>query len=841
VIIRDLLKRQQEILADLESQVAVYESSDLYTENQDLKSKLENLTAAHEALSTHTSQLKQHNAQLKAALYAQAEKERELFTSISKDRLQIYFSQSIKNESDKLTALEADIKRRTDQLLYTLRRNNIDMSHPLYNKYQSLRDETWLAVQTAQAQLAATQGPFSEADNDAYSQLKKEPITQEQVAALAKKNNVERFVGLNLISTIGIILLIIAAIFAGQFTVVRLTDAQRAIGIFIFGGAMLIAGEFFNRRKANVLSLGISAGGIAILYVALAFSYFALDILGMLAALVICIAITIVAFVLSTRYRSQLILILAFVGGHLPFFGIVIDISLIYGLMVHYLILNLLVLLVSFKMKWTVSTFVGLGFNIVAVWALLYMGVNPPVGVYVSYPILAGYIFLAFANYTAIPVIGTYVTRQRFNTADAAVMAINTLVSCFTIYIAFHLFGWGDFMGILAVAFSAVYFGLALVLHKKFENAKSIRDLALLTGMVFFVLIIPFQFDLAWLSLGWLLQGVALSVYGIIKANRRFKYTGMIIFGLCVFVFGIVDVPTYLTNFRDLQFALRYFLVTAGSLVILGAFMYKKAYFTKQHKIYKFVVLANVWVFIMYMTTHITGRLDWIYPINDRYIIWAVRAVLTWAFAYSLARVKVLFDDGILVLTCLLYALGIVGLFALNMSYDLRFMPVGISAGNPGVTVAATVVILVAGGLSVISLYDLLRHLSVKGSIGTATVPVIVSIYTLVIVTQNLLAHYDIGFNNIWLSVVYILAALTWTIIGFTRRYVLMRRLGLVLALLTVGKVFLLDLTGLSQPQRIVSFIVMGVVLMGISYVYQIFNKRLELTLEIEEQQEEQS
>ena len=835
MIIKDLLKRQQEILADLESQVTLYESSDLYAENQDLKSRLENLTTAHEALSTHASQLKEHNSQLKAALYAHAENERALLTDKSKEKLQIYFGHSIKSESDKLTALEADIKGRIDQLLYSLRRNNIDMSHPLYNKYQSLRDETWLAVQTAQAQLAAIHGPFLDADKDAYNRLTKEPITQDQVVALAKKYNVERFVGLNLISTIGIILLIIAAIFVGQFTVVRLTDAQRAIGIFIFGGAMLVIGEFFSRRKANVLSLGISAGGIAILYVALAFSYFALDVLGMLAALVICIAITAVAFMLSTRYRSQLILILAFAGGHMPFFGIIIDINLIYALMVHYLILNLLVLLVSFKMKWTVSTFVGLSFNIVAVWALLYMGTNPPVGVYVSYPILAGYIFLAFANYTAIPVIGTYVTKQRFNAADAVVMAINTFISCLTIYIAFLLFGWGDFMGLLAIAFSAVYFGLAFVLHKKFKNAKSMRDLALLTGAVFFVLIIPFQFELVWLSLGWLLQGVALSVYGIIKANRRFKYAGMIIFGLCALVFVIVDIQAYVTNFRDLRFALRYFLVTVGSFVILGAFIYKKAFFAKWHRIYKFLVLANVWVFIMYMTTHMIGRLNWIYPLNDVYLIWAVRAVLTWAFAYSLAKAKMLFDDGILILTCLLYALGITGLIALNVSYNLSHVPIGVGAGRPGVTVIATVLVLFIGGLSIISLYNLLRHLAAKGSVGNSTVQVLVSVYTLVITTQNLMAHYDVGFDNIWISVVYILAALAWIVIGFTRRYELMRRLGLGLALLSVGKVFLLDLTGLSQPQRIVSFIVMGVVLMGISYVYQIFNKRLELTLDTEE------
>jgi len=48
-----------------------------------------------------------------------------------------------------------------------------------------------------------------------------------------------------------------------------------------------------------------------------------------------------------------------------------------------------------------------------------------------------------------------------------------------------------------------------------------------------------------------------------------------------------------------------------------------------------------------------------------------------------------------------------------------------------------------------------------------------------------------------------------------------------------VGKVFLIDLYGLTQGQRVVSLFVMGAVLVGISFVYQLFSKRLELTLEM--------
>ena len=55
---------------------------------------------------------------------------------------------------------------------------------------------------------------------------------------------------------------------------------------------------------------------------------------------------------------------------------------------------------------------------------------------------------------------------------------------------------------------------------------------------------------------------------------------------------------------------------------------------------------------------------------------------------------------------------------------------------------------------------------------------------------------------------------------GFKRRSAFVRWQALVLIALTVGKVFLYDVSELQQGYRIISFIVLGAVLMGISYVY---------------------
>jgi uncharacterized membrane protein len=57
--------------------------------------------------------------------------------------------------------------------------------------------------------------------------------------------------------------------------------------------------------------------------------------------------------------------------------------------------------------------------------------------------------------------------------------------------------------------------------------------------------------------------------------------------------------------------------------------------------------------------------------------------------------------------------------------------------------------------------------------------------------------------------------------IGFWRRAAFLRWQGLVLLAVSVGKVFLVDMSALSQGYRILSFLGLGALLLGVSFVYQ--------------------
>jgi uncharacterized membrane protein len=57
--------------------------------------------------------------------------------------------------------------------------------------------------------------------------------------------------------------------------------------------------------------------------------------------------------------------------------------------------------------------------------------------------------------------------------------------------------------------------------------------------------------------------------------------------------------------------------------------------------------------------------------------------------------------------------------------------------------------------------------------------------------------------------------------VGFWRRSAYLRWQALLLLAVAIGKVFLVDVSELSQGYRILSFIGLGALLLGVSFVYQ--------------------
>ena len=834
--LRGIVSRQRELADELETERRSLEDSDLVKETESLKAQAAKLRADFEKISGEAAALADENSSLKNALYEHIFNEKNDIVTNTAQKLDIYFHAEVDGEINKLTSIEQNVKSRIKHIKNTLADNNIDIEEEFSAKLDEL--SLLLDKKVTEAYLKAEQvsGPFSQEELQQLDALKNEEISDEQIRAVAKKNNLERFVGLNVLNVIGIFLLLVGAITAVRYTYMKLSDLFKGLMIFALGGIMLVFGEILNRKKPNVFSLGLSAGGVAILYAALTASFFFLQILDMYPAIAVCVLLTVGAFVLSDRYNSQVIAVFALIGGYLPMISIGENNVFVYGAMVYFAALNVFALIVSLNRKWRVMAFMGLSFNIIGTaYICLFTGADfwrfaESIAVF-DKALTIIYAVFAFLIYTAIPVVSTYRTKMKFRKSDVVLLAINTVFSALIMYGIFYRFDLFDYDGLLAVAFAVFYLLLGRLIEKKFAGEEPhIKALFYLTGLAFVILIIPMQFGRAWLSLGWLAEGVLLAVYGILKNEKNFKQAGFVICILCLGAFLIFDLPSAWYY----MFVWKYSAITLGSLLILGAYMYKKTMSGSFVCVYKYFALINSWGYAIYIIHKLGKKLFEIYPgeqiFQIAYLISAVCITATFFIAYAIPRIKLLSSPGIKILSVLLYCAGIIWLFV-NNSVNTPVASIHLLPPAPkfGVTVAGTAVLAVLGILSVLAVRDAMKIIVTERKKGIEWLPLIVSGYFVILLSQNLIAQYHLSFSSAAISVIYVLASLAWIIFGFIRRFAFIRRFGLALAIFAVAKLFLIDLSGLTQGYRIASYFALGITLIVISFVYQYFSKRLEL------------
>lgn len=831
--LKAVLEKQKEALASLEKEIAGIEATDWVTENQKLKTELSKCHESLNKLKSDNTRLNEENKKLRAALYEQFYNEKIQVLNAAEKRMDVYYRANYEGEINRLTSLEMFIKNKINEMANVLRENRVSLEDEMFVRLEELRSQLNIKVAKVREEIMKQAKSYGEIKAAELSKLRQEHVTEAEIRARTKQNNIESLIGLNVINKLGILLLVIGVITAAQFTYFRLPDTLKGIFTFAVGILLLITGELLNRKKPNVFSLGITSGGVAVLYVALVLSYFQFKILGTYPALGLCVLITTGAFILSQRYNSQTISSFAMIGGYLPIFSIAGSKTMVYGAMVYFVVLNLLALIISVNKKWMVTAYIGFVLNVIGtcyISNILIEG-SPFRPLFTRDGLIAlFYILFAFIIYTLIPITGTYRKKIGFKASDILLLTLNTFISSVLLYLAFYAVDMKDFTGLLALVFSIVYLSLGRFIEKKMAKEKKAAALFYITGLTFVILIIPFQFGKVWLTLGWLVEGVAILSYGIYKELKGFKKSGTVVSLLCLWSFLFFD----LINFYDSLFTFKYLAITAGSFIVLGTMIYKKHLFDMPSKVFKYCTFINLWFFSLYLImmelkpflSEMMLKTDY----NSNFLIISAMILASFAIAYVIPRVKILCDDVMKGISVSIYTLSLLSVFGLNFVSPVKgyLTEVPIAAKAVG-----TIELAVIAVLAILAMRDLLLHFMIGRELGIEWYPLVLSFYFILLLTQSLITQYNLEFNNALISIIYIATALAWITFGFIKRYVLIRRFGLALSMLSVAKLFLIDLAFLTQGYRIVSYFVFGLILIAISFVYQYFNKRLDTISEV--------
>jgi len=816
---------QAKLVKEYDAVVKEYEASDVFQENDRLrKSDKEYVKKLHE-LSVKITQVENENHKLRHALHEQMLDEKLSILKVSKEKMNTYFGNKVNPQLNRLNEVENRAKREIQRLEERTNKSLNEEKHAIFEKLAIVSTELDHKIAERKARLEKEKRDVSGKIAGHYNELEQEELTEEVIQKRMKQNQIEMKIGLNWINKIGILLIIfgVAAAFRHSYTN-WFNDYLKGGMFFVLGVLMLVGGEWLYRKNKQTFALGLVGGGISVLYGSVFFSYFLLEIIGLTVALVLSVLITASAIVLSLRYHSKTVISFGLIGGYIPFYSYLFAFGLegtpVYAAMVYILILNFSILWISFQRQWSIVHYLSFLFNIPSLLVLLL--ISPSYGVSMVYSILI------FMLYLGLTIGFPFKHKVSLKWMDITLLAFNTFISCLVMYYLFNLLDWEDFRGVLAIAFCALYFGLGRFVEKQIRQEKQARVLFYGTSITFAVLVIPFQFGVEWLALGWLVESVVIMLYANRYKLRLLEKAGWVIFGLTLFTFSIEILENMTNIFPESEFFnFKYFAVMLGLVIVMIYYVLDQTKSDRaqlfkgfEHFVrgVKYFTLVNVWIYLLYATTEryfelvpSTFEHFWFYH-------WLMIAFVSLGLGYGLKKIPLLYDS-IVYYYCLgLYGIGAVT--ALVVTFTIPALEPTM-AENTFIDYLALVILIGFNLLIYFIGRDVLIAIIREQYKNVELYPTVLSVYLLGVLAAFLTVQFQLGDVGFVFSSVFLLVAVAYILYGFKRKYVYIRRIGLGLTLLSTGKLFLYDLAFLTDSSKIIAYFCFGLTLLGISFIYQ--------------------
>ena len=842
--LKKILENQRELLTALETAIGTVEQEVLAAENALLKEQVQSLSKHNNFLVQRVSDMSEESNRLKASLNEQMLKERIGLLKYTRRNLDFYYNDTTGELLNRITQLESKYKTLLDTLKKSIESLIAESDTDLSIRFAELEKHFNTVLKDIRTQHIKGAEALKNAAEKEIREREGDPLpSAEALEKRLRVFNIEMGIGTKAANVLGLLLILLGVVFGLQYTYVHIlhSDELRGAAAYVLGILFLIAGEVLQRRRSTIFSMGLAAGGVAILFAATAMSYFVLGILSIPAAIALCVGISAVAFLLSVRYSSQTIACFALLGGYLPMTALSPDdTGMVVGAMGYFVFLTLLALVLASQKKWLIMNI--LSFVLSSIGALV-------LTLIFNAPVLAGVVYLSanFIMYLGLILIypvrmvlhnkrkdlersdvsaasaskSADIPEASLTIADVVMLSANTIINCVMIYSVLNRDDAFPYNGLLAIGFFAVYFAGAKLTERFLSNDRRVSGLFYITALIFAILIMPLQFSLDWLMIGWMAMGVALVVYGVLQKLRGFEWAGWLItaLGILAFITNIMGQP-----WMSLWHFVNYTCLTLGLVGILAAYR-----------------AANRHNALFFHSQKGRGVLIFQYMLIIQTLFYSL---YTASFLHDLFEGPWQWHSVLLVMTALVYGIVIKYIPWINDRGSDRI----VSAISLCISVWAVLAALILNTSAIISFYRPIADLGLLLVFNLFSVFVVfdgvntirklwgniveglslaTSVYGLVLVTLVLMVQYEYSVTSMVLSAIGMLAAFLWITFGFVRRNRTMRLFGLVFSIFSLAKLFFVDLYFLPAGMRIVSYFIFGIIFLAISFVYQFFSRRL--------------
>ncbi|MEO9966718.1 MAG: DUF2339 domain-containing protein [Reichenbachiella sp.] len=682
----------------------------------------------------------------------------------------------------------------------------------------------------------------SQARNIAPVAKKTKPDRPPRPSFMERNPDLEKFIGENLLSKIGIVIFVIGMGFLVKLGIDNeiITESMRVVIGVLIGGGMIGLAHYLRTSFAKFSSILIG-GALSVLYFTIALAFHEYALLPQTAAFIIMVIITSFGVLLSIAYDRKELAVLAIIGG----FGTPFFISTGSGnfivLLTYILILDIGMLTLVYFKKWNIINYLAYGFTYI-----LFLGVffskfieNEEHTRVPLFLFLTGFYLIFFL----MTIVHNVRNAIKFRAPEIGMLLTNSGLYFGLGLALVHGYKDGLLSGLFTTLVAVFNFGFAFVLYKRKDIDRNLLFLLIGLVLTFVSLIAPIQLEGNYITLFWAIESVLL-LWLSQKSGIKLMATASLIITLLMLISLSMDwqqsyFPRY--DYVVLHVFLNKVFIT--SLVAVGSLL-SSMFLMKEDITIEFKGISLLWKRINTRVIFaVVLYLGFLLELNYQFIRFeyldSSRIILLGIYNFSyvclvLVANRVKPSEWLNKASFVLSVLAVFSYltFYLNQVSISRSYYLLTEGGNTGFYWHYVLLILF-----IVILIRLYQHIQKKYSFKSkeGTIALYILAFIGVFVCSAEIGHlsmlYQFGSGRSEIAAheaavrsvypaVWALSALILMIAGMKFRLKPIRIGSLVLFSVTILKLFLYDLAG-NSTGKIISFILLGVILLLISFLYQ--------------------
>ena len=702
------------------------------------------------------------------------------------------------------------------------------------------------------------------------------PIPEKSWYEKFKENNpdLEKFIGENLINKIGILILVLGISFFVKYAIDKnwINETAR-VAIGILSGTLVMGIAHKLKKNYIAFSSVIVSGAISIYYFTIAIAFHDYHIFSQTIAFAIMVVITAFSAFVSINYNRQELAVLSLIGG----FSVPFMLSTGQGnyvvLFAYIAILNVGILAIAYFKKWNIVAILSFVFTILLFlsWSVTEMATN-------KLPHQGAFIFatLFYFIFSITVVINNVRNKGVFSTIEYFIITANTFIY-FGIGLSILQDAQLQLKGLFTLSLAIYNFIYTAVLFKKFGLEKNAVYLLIALVLTFATLTIPIQFDGNHITLFWACEAVMLFWLSQKSKINLFKLSAVAVQILMIVSLIIDWFQTYGSIELTLNIVFNKIFITG--IVALGSLVATYFVLSKESEnsiIYKFTFQPNLYknfiAGVAILVAYFVGMLEVSYQatefLSNDHSAYSFSVVFHFVFTsavafYVFSKNKVEIFKPILVLLVANVFAYLFFFSKLPMHEMVQNMQIKNSSGFAFYFHYFLLICLV---YHFVILIKQIKDTSVFGIFKSKYAIWILAISGVYILSNELLLHavhfndfagieneiakktktitdkYTLGYETNWIvldeidhvktQVVKIGFPVLWgilsfilLIVGIKQQWKQIRIIALSLLGLTVLKLFIYDINNVSETGKIIAFILLGALILIISFVYQKIKK----------------